>query len=74
MPKKRIWAGYKNLEDYFANAPEDLLQRHFSQIHDFESSLLFTKALRQYRNPTPLLRPSYKVLESMGLGVSKWDM
>ena len=70
MNKRKAWFGYKNAEDYFANAPVELLQKHYLSIKDFEASMLFTKALRQYRNPWPLLTPNYAILESMGLEVS----
>lgn len=69
MAKKSMYSGYKNPQDYFKNAPEELLQKHFASIVDFEASMLFTKALMQYRNPIPLLTPNYQILESMGLEV-----
>jgi len=56
MKKNKEWAGYQTAEDYFKNAPDDLLQKHYLRITDFEIALSFTTALMQFRNPIPLLR------------------
>ena len=69
MAKKSIYEGYSSPQDYFENAPVELLQKHYASIEDFEVSMLYNKALKQYRNPTPLLKPHYKILESMGLEI-----
>jgi hypothetical protein len=36
MTKKPFWHGYKDAQDYFTNAPDDLLQKHYSRIKDFD--------------------------------------
>ncbi len=69
MAKKSIYSGYSSPQDYFEKAPEELLQKHYASIEDFEASMLFNVALKQYRNPTPLLRPNYKILQLMGLEI-----
>ena len=63
--KKTEWFGYQDAEDYFKNAPDELLQKHYSRIEDFETSMVFDRALRQFRNPWPLLEPNYKILEHL---------
>ena len=69
MAKKSIYDGYANPQDYFANAPEELLQKHYASIRDFELSMAFTMALQQYRNPFPLLKPNASIYESLGLEI-----
>jgi hypothetical protein len=67
MAKKSIYLGFKDAEDYFTNASDQILQKHYRSIEDFETSMLFMKALWQYRNVVPLLTPNHKILKSMGL-------
>ena len=67
MKKNKGWFGYQNAEDYFKNAPDDLLQKHYSRITDFETSLSFTTALIQFRHPIPLLRANQAIYDSMGI-------
>jgi hypothetical protein len=67
MKKNKEWAGYQNAEDYFKNAPVDLIQKHYLRITDFETSLSFTTALMQFRHPTPLLRANQAIYDSMGI-------
>jgi len=67
MTKKPHWHGYKNAEDYFANAPDDVLQKHYSRITNFETAMLFTKALMQYRNYLPVLEANGVIYEQLGI-------
>ena len=67
MKKNKEWAGYQTAENYFKNAPDDLLQKHYSRITDFETALWFTTALRQFRNPWPLLKANQAIYDSMGI-------
>lgn len=67
MKKNKQWCGYKDAEDYFKNAPLDLLQKHYRRITDFETSLSFTKALMQFRHPTPLLEANQAIYDAMGI-------
>ena len=68
MAKKSYLDGYKDEEDYFANAPYELLQKHCFRITDFETSLIFHRLLMQYRNPFPLLKSNPAIYEAMGMG------
>jgi hypothetical protein len=67
MKISKKWAGYGNAENYFQNAPYDLLQKHYLRITDFETSLWFTNMLMQYRQPTPLLRANQAIYDAMGI-------
>jgi hypothetical protein len=67
MPRKSYLDGYKNEEDYFANAPVELLQKHYIKIEDFETSMIFQRLLMQYRNPWPLLTANYKIYDQLGI-------
>ena len=67
MAKKVQWAGYKNEQDYFANAPDDLLQKHYKRITDFELAMTFTMLLKQYRNPWPLLQANQAIYDQLGI-------
>ena len=69
MTKKPFWNGYKYAQDYFTNAPDDLLQKHYSLIKDFETSMIFTKALMQYRDCFPLLEPNGAIYDQLGIEV-----
>ena len=69
MTKKPFWHGYKDAQDYFTNAPDDLLQKHYSRISDFETSMIFTKALMQYRDCFPLLESNGAIYDQLGLEV-----
>ena len=68
MKKNKEWFGYENAENYFKNAPDDLLQKHCFRITDFETSLVFHRLLMQYRNPFPLLKSNPAIYEAMGMG------
>jgi hypothetical protein len=67
MPKKSYLDGYKDEEDYFTNAPVEILQKHYGRIEDFEISMIFHRLMMQYRNPFPLLTPNYKIYEQLGI-------
>ena len=67
MPKKSYLDGYKNEEDYFKNAPDELLQKHYIKIEDFETSMIFTRLMMQYRQPFPLLTANYKIYDQLGI-------
>ena len=67
MPKKSYLDGYKDEEDYFTNAPDELLQKHYIKIEDFETSFIFHRLMMKYRNPFPLLTPNYKIYEYLGI-------
>jgi hypothetical protein len=68
VAKQKDWIkGYKTAEDYFTNAPDDLLQKHYFRIKDFELSLAFNSMLMKYRNPFPLLEANPELYENMGI-------
>jgi hypothetical protein len=68
VAKQKDWVkGYKTAEDYFKNAPIELLQKHYFRIKDFELSLAFTSMLMKYRNPIPLLQGNPELYEKMGI-------
>ena len=67
MKKDKQWFGYQDAEDYFKNAPDDLLQKHYRSITDFEASISFTAALRQFRHPWPLLEANQAIYDAMGI-------
>lgn len=69
MPKKLYWDGYENPQDYFKNAPEELLQKHYIRITDSEAAMIFTKALMLYRQTIPLLEANGAIYEELGIEV-----
>jgi len=74
MTKKPYWHGYKDAKDYFTNAPDDLLQKHYLRIKDFEAAMIFTKAMMQYRDHFPLLQANGAIYDQLGLKVNSWDI
>jgi hypothetical protein len=68
VAKQKDWIkGYKTAEDYFTNAPYELLQKHYFRIKDIELSLAFSSMLLKYRNPCPLLEANPELYEKMGI-------
>jgi hypothetical protein len=70
VAKKLFWNGYKNPQDYFANAPEDLLQKHYGSIKDFEAAMSFTNSLMKYRHSFPLLEANGAIYDQLGIEVN----
>jgi hypothetical protein len=67
MKNNKEWAGYGNAENYFKNAPYNLLQKHYLRITDFETSVWFTNMLMQFRHPIPLLEANQAIYDAMGI-------